>query len=75
MRFKTINSTYELDQKKKRMRRIKGITAPTPNQGTDGEWKPYEEISPVEVGVSPLVWWNKHDNKATLLGQVQEVCA
>jgi hypothetical protein len=50
-------SVYELDQTGKRLRRIEGMTAPTPRMGADGEWKDFVDISAVVTGLSVLVIW------------------
>lgn len=42
-RIRTRFSVYEVDEKNKRYRRLEGQRPPTPRQGADGEWTPYEE--------------------------------
>lgn len=37
-------SAYEVDLGERRMRRLGGTSKPTPNQGTDGEWKSYTSL-------------------------------
>ena len=72
MIFKTENSLYELDTKHKRIRRVHGAYPPTPRQRRDGEWEPYYEISPVEQGAAPLIWWNA-EGECTRLSTVKAI--
>ena len=58
MRFKTLNSTYEVDTIRKFIRRLEGTENPTPRQGPDGEWKQYIDIYSLGVGQSAMIVWN-----------------
>lgn len=50
-------SRYELDTASSRIRRMGGTHAATSRQGADGEWRSYEEVSPVAVGEALVVVW------------------
>ena len=50
-------SLYELDPANRRVRRISGERAPTPRQGTDGEWKTYESWMPFIHPDGALAVW------------------
>lgn len=58
-------STYEIDQQNKKIRRLHNLRGrqPTEHQGTDGEWKPYEEIVNLKVGSSLVVVWSYIPNE------------
>ena len=58
MLFTTISgSRYEVDQNKKRIRRLLGSMSPTNRQGKDGEWKQFFSISPIVEGKSVVIIW------------------
>jgi hypothetical protein len=59
MRFITKSgSTYEVNETDKQVRRLNGENDPTPRQGKDGEWKPYDTIlSGIEIGRSVMIVW------------------
>jgi hypothetical protein len=69
MKFITrTGSVYQIDTTNKKIRRLEGKANPTPQQGTDGEWKSYERISclsdlltegegKIEVGEGVLIVW------------------
>lgn len=56
--FRTRFSTYEVDLPGRRVRRITGERQPTPRQGTDGDWRGYQDIlaAPMPDGLS--VWFD-----------------
>lgn len=72
MIFHTQNSSYELDQKNKRIRRISGNFPATKRQGTDGIWKDYYKVDPIEVGECPYVHWDD-EKHCTHLSQIIKV--
>ena len=47
----TQNSTYEVDEEKKLVRRTAGKNQPTRYIGADGEWRPYSEMTLVGDGL------------------------
>jgi hypothetical protein len=51
----TLNSTYEVDQEKKLVRRVKGVNPPTNYIGRDGDWQPYDEF--IFPGVGQCAWF------------------
>lgn len=51
-------STYEVDDVKKRIRRLNGTKSPTQRQGADGSWRSYVEVSSIEVGRSVIILWD-----------------
>lgn len=57
MIFKTANSTYEIDNENKKVRRLYGLTEATERQGQDGDWKSFADISEITLGRSVLVVW------------------
>ncbi len=59
MIFHTLSgSTYEVDHDNKRCRRVTGRANPDiPRVGADGEWRPYEDISPIILGRPVLIEW------------------
>lgn len=60
MIFKTVtDSLYEVDRENSRIRRVTGNREPTKRQGSDGEWREYENITDVGVGGPVLIHW-KH---------------
>lgn len=40
--YKTLNSTYQVDEEAKQWRRVTGVNRALESQGTDGEWQPYD---------------------------------
>lgn len=50
-------STYEVDEVLKKVRRLRGQADPTPRQGSDGNWREFDSISPVLVGQPVLIVW------------------
>lgn len=46
----TENSTYEIDQTAKLVRRSEGDAAPTPRFQKDGVWRPYKSMTTPVVG-------------------------
>lgn len=72
MVFRTKNSTYELDTARSRIRRLYGAHAPRSRQGTDGEWREYHYVSPIEVGKGVLVLWDD-EGHGTQLSRVTAV--
>jgi hypothetical protein len=56
MIFKTENSTYELDEPNKRIRRLEGANPPTPAFAPDREWKTYDELMPATGRL--MIWWD-----------------
>jgi len=73
--IKTIRSTYEVDIDNKKIRRLNGERVPTQRQGTDGEWKAYEEITQAAIGVPFITVWRTEDGvmKSTMSSPVTEV--
>ncbi len=56
--FETMTrSVYELDEEQKLVRRVTGTRQPQPRQGFDGEWRPYEAVSPVKLGMGVCIEW------------------
>lgn len=49
-------SRYEVDSVKKQIRRLSGKNDPTPRIG-NAEWRPYNDISDIEVGCQVLIVW------------------
>lgn len=57
MKFFTISgSSYEVDQARKLIRRLKGAT-PETRVGT-GDWKPFMDITDILIGTPVLVSWD-----------------
>lgn len=50
-------SLYEFDLYGKRVRRLQGRINPTPRMGQEGEWKSYQSITPLLVGVQVMIQW------------------
>ena len=50
-------SVYELKSDEKLIRRVQGAAPPTPRQGANGDWKPYESIA-YRIGVSIFIIWS-----------------
>ena len=53
----TENSTYEIDQANKRIRKIRGDEASFPHQISDNQWKEYKDISMPRVGEPMFIVW------------------
>ncbi len=66
----TANSTYQLDMKGKRIRRIRGRVDPTPRFSPDGEWKEFEMISAVRLDTPLQVIWNSWHADYTIISEV-----
>ena len=49
-------SIYEIDRDNKRIRRLTGAKPATERQG-DGEWRPYQLVSLIEVGSEVFIEW------------------
>lgn len=71
IKFTTLNSLYEVDQDQQRVRRLNGLSDPTPYQGIDGEWKSYTKISNIQTGLPVLIVWE--NTKCTTTSVVQLV--
>ena len=67
MIFKTMNSTYEVDEANKKIRRLEGKNPPRNSQGTDGEWKSYEYLF-LEKGASAFIQWEPQDDLFRVMG-------
>lgn len=52
---RTQNSTYEINDDDKLIRRIRGVAEPTKRQGEDGQWQSFTSITPYEDGL--LINW------------------
>lgn len=72
MKFRTENSTYELDEARLRVRRLGGTKNPTPRQGVDGAWKTYASISAVSVSHPVWIDWDG-EGHGTLTTPVVEI--
>ena len=70
MIFRTRNSTYEVDEHKKCIRRLEGANDPTPNQGEDGVWQEYSSLVPLTSGNYLVLW---EGGRATYTSTVLEV--
>ncbi len=58
IRFETLSgSLYEVDDEASKVRRLIGVSDPTPRQGKDGEWKAFTTRTPIVLnqGVS-FIW-------------------
>ncbi len=53
-------SIYELDKTNKRIRRVFGVSEPTPRMGADGSWKTYERLY-IEDLCAVIVWKVRDD--------------
>jgi hypothetical protein len=75
MIISTENSTYELDEPNKRVRRLNGIENPTPRQGRDGEWRDYETITEPVIGNRLLIVWEFENGvaKSTQTSPIKEI--
>jgi len=62
MKFTTVSgSSYEIDLKEKKVRRLNGRIDPQPRQGKDGEWKKYLEVLGPTVGRPVVIFWDPKD--------------
>lgn len=57
MIFKTVYSMYELDKTNRIIRRLSGINNPVSRQGEDGQWKKYNEIGELVIGLPLIIVW------------------
>lgn len=58
MIFRTISgSSYEVDQEKKKIRRLYGKLPSTARQGQDGEWKSFADLSELTIGRPVIIVW------------------
>lgn len=77
MIFMTENSTYEVDCRERRIRRLEGSNRPTTRQGADGEWKRYLAISNISLGMPVIVFWRYADDgnlvEGTKTGPVRHI--
>ncbi len=72
MIFHTVSgSTYEVDKLEKKIRRLNGVTDPTPRMGEDGKWRNYLKLypEPLQVGESALIVWG---NDVDLIPETRE---
>lgn len=84
MILKTENSTYELDESKRLLRRVSGDGEPTYNFGKDGIFKQYNMISIPKVGTRLGVIWNSpldpdwdgviHTSRTTIIQEIEGEC-
>lgn len=54
--LKTQNSTYEIDEDAKRIRRLQGVNEPTQYFGEDGVWQEYDELVSLWHGGVVVHW-------------------
>lgn len=70
-------SEYEIDEDRRRIRRLGGYHEPTNNQGQDGEWQSYLKTSPVRKGEQVLIVWGWSADGSrllrTLTSQITEI--
>jgi hypothetical protein len=59
VKFRTANSTYEIDTQQKRIRRLAGVNDPTPTIAVDGEWRPYLDVVCLQIAYPAIVRWNE----------------
>lgn len=72
--FSTISgSIYQVDEENKRIRRITGKTPPHRTFAPDGKWKPFEEITFIEVGLSACIKWPEAVGGSTITSVVREI--
>jgi hypothetical protein len=70
MKFTTVSgSVYEVNTDSKQIRRLNGSKDPTPRQGPDGQWRSYEDITPINVGASVAIFWSA---ETALLAETEE---
>lgn len=58
MKFFTQNSTYQVDVKGSRIRRLEGTGMPTMKFSKDGLWHAYTKLSAVDVGLFVVITWD-----------------
>lgn len=61
--IKTMFSIYEVDYEGRRVRRIKGVTAPTPYHGPDGGWQPFLRL--IDWGSRLEIHWDERRSTTT----------
>lgn len=49
LKVRTLNSTYEIDFARSRVRRLEAVSEPTRRQGADGEWKTFADLYAVDL--------------------------
>ena len=66
-------SIYEIDEDNKCIRRLTGSIAPTPRQGEDNQWKPFDQI--IFVDDQMVIVWEYVDGlaKTTVSSPILEV--
>lgn len=66
-------SVYHVNKTTKKICRLSGLHDPLPIQGTDGEWKSYEEISSVVAGLPVLITWDFKNGIASMTSCVTAI--
>jgi len=59
----TDNSVYQINEADHLIRRVSGVSDPTPRQGTDGQWSPYVRVGRLSDGLL-IVWGDNPDGSA-----------
>ena len=59
----TANSTYQINETDRLIRRLQGVNDPTPRQGADGAWKAYRTLGLMFDGLL-IVWGDNPDGSA-----------
>ena len=74
MKFRTLNSTYEIDFVHRRVRRLEGINDPTPRQGADGDWKTFADVYVVDLPPDDTAMFFDWDGRGhgTMTSPIQE---
>jgi hypothetical protein len=70
--FRTQNSSYEIDQEQKLVRRLAGLNPATNSQGLDGDWQPYDSIEGLDVGFRAVIRY-PGTPKVTITSRIREV--
>ncbi len=71
--FWTSNSVYEVNQEQKLFRRLGGNNR-SAFDALDGDWVSYDEITDLEVGRRPIVWFSKEDrDKSVGMSKVRKM--
>lgn len=70
-RVRTDNSTYEIDQEARLVRRVSGLREPSPRQGQDGVWQAYT-FAHIELG-QPMVIDYTGEGRCTVTSNVLEI--
>jgi hypothetical protein len=66
IRYQTLNSVYEVDEKEGQIRRVSGVADPTQRMGVDGVWQPFKGVTETD-GVLVIVWpWLNDDGSTPL---------